>query len=178
LRKRAGLEKGYVHVYTGSGKGKTTAALGLALRAVGAGLRVFIAQFAKGSATSELKVLKKLSRQITVRQFGRSSFIKGNPSCVDRERAARGIAAVKKALAGGRYDMVVLDELCGACRYNLVGTKEVLAMLENRPEGIEVIITGRNAPDELVKAADIVTEMKEVKHYFIKEVSARRGIEY
>jgi cob(I)alamin adenosyltransferase len=174
----ARLKKGYVHLYTGNGKGKTTAALGLALRAAGAGLRVYIAQFAKGTATSELKPLKKLSGLITVRQFGRSSFIKGNPSRVDVEYAARGIAAVKKTFADGRYDMVVLDELCCACRCSLVSTREVLAMLKSRPGGIEVVITGRNAPDELVKAADIVTEMKEVKHYFMSGVQARRGIEY
>jgi cob(I)alamin adenosyltransferase len=178
LRKRAGLGKGYVHLYTGNGKGKTTAALGLALRAAGAGLRVFIAQFAKGSATSELESLKKLSKRVTVKQFGGRQFIKGNSSKIDRMRAARGMAGVKCVLSKGRYDMVVLDELCGACRHNLVSTKEVLAILESRPEGIEVIITGRNAPEELMEAADIVTEMKEVKHYFIRGVSARRGIEY
>ncbi|MBN2189511.1 MAG: cob(I)yrinic acid a,c-diamide adenosyltransferase [Chitinispirillaceae bacterium] len=174
----AKLKKGYVHLYTGNGKGKTTAALGLALRAAGAGLRVYIAQFAKGTATGELKALKKLSGQITVRQFGRSSFIKGKPSRLDIEYAARGIAAVKKAFAEGRYDMIVLDELCGACRFGLVSTKEVVAMLKSRSEGTEAVITGRNAPVELVKAADIVTEMKEVKHYFMKGVFARRGIEY
>jgi len=173
----ARLKKGYVHCYTGSGKGKTTAALGLALRAAGAGLKVYIAQFAKGIATSELKSLKKLSRRITVRQFGTRTFIKGRPANIDRTLAGRALAAVKKAVRGGDYDVVILDEVCVACRYKLVPVGKVLDLVKKRPKHVEVVLTGRYAPKEFVKMADIVTEMKEVKHYFIRGVIARRGIE-
>jgi cob(I)alamin adenosyltransferase len=172
------LKKGYVHLYTGNGKGKTTAALGLALRAAGAGLKVFIAQFAKGVATSELKSLRKLSKFITVKRFGRRSFIKSNPTGIDRKCAAKGLAFVKKVISGGRYDMVILDELCGACRHNLIPIKEVLAMIEKRPPWVEVVVTGRDAPKELIAAADIVTEMRGIKHYYVAGVKARKGIEY
>jgi cob(I)alamin adenosyltransferase len=173
----AQLKRGFIHLYTGNGKGKTTAALGLALRAAGAGLKVFIAQFAKGTATSELKSLKKFSKQIIVRQFGSRKFIKQKPKTIDRMRAAEGLAAVEKAFGGGSYDVVVLDEVCWACRHNLIATKSVLDIIKNRPGQVEVIMTGRDAPEELVKAADLVTEMREIKHYFIKGVLARRGIE-
>jgi cob(I)alamin adenosyltransferase len=172
------LRKGYIHLYTGNGKGKTTAALGLALRAAGAGLKIFIAQFAKGSGTSELESLKRFSGQITIKQFGGCSFIKRNPSKVDYAKAAMGMAAVKKVIEKGRYDMVVLDELCGACRYKLIPVKEVLAMIEKRPPWVEVVVTGRDAPKKLIAAADIVTEMRGIKHYYIAGVKARKGIEY
>jgi cob(I)alamin adenosyltransferase len=172
------LQKGYVHLYTGNGKGKTTAALGLALRAAGAGLRVYIVQFAKGSPTGELTSLDKFKGVITVRQFGRRSFIRGRPSPADFACAARGMAAAARAVAEGRYDVVVLDEICGACRCNLVRTEKVLEALEKRHKGVEVVMTGRNAPEELVGAADLITEMKEVKHYFINGVKARKGIEF
>lgn len=172
------LKKGFVHLYTGNGKGKTTAALGQALRAAGAGLKVFIAQFAKGTATSELKSLKKFSKQIIVRQFGARIFIRRKPTTIDRMRAAEGLAAVEKAFEGGRYDVVVLDEVCWACRYNLIPTKKVLDIIKNRPGQVEIIMTGRDAPEELVKAADLVTEMRKIKHYFTKGVQARKGIEY
>jgi cob(I)alamin adenosyltransferase len=171
------LEKGYVHLYTGNGKGKTTAALGLALRAAGAGLKVYIAQFAKGIATSELKSLKKISRQITVRQFGAKAFIKGKPDDVDRMFAARGLAAIEKAVRQGYYDVVILDEVCMACRYKLIPVGKILDLVKKRPNHIEVVLTGRYASKEFITMADIVTEMKEVKHYFIKGVTARRGIE-
>ena len=172
------LRKGYVHLYTGNGKGKTTAALGLALRAAGAGLKIFIAQFAKGSGTSELESLKRFSGQITIKQFGGRSFIKRNPSNVDCARAAKGMAAVKKVIEKGRYDMVVLDEMCGACRYKLIPVKEALAMIEKRPPWVEVVVTGRDAPKKLRAAADLVTEMRERKHYYSKGVKARKGIEF
>ena len=172
------LEKGYVHLYTGNGKGKTTAALGLALRAAGAGLKVYFAQFVKGQATSELKSLKKFSRRITVRQFGRGAFIKGRTVEADRTFACRGLEAVEKAVRRGTYDVVILDEICVACRYNLVPISKIIDLIKIRPDRMEVVLTGRCAPKGLIKIADIVTEMKEVKHYFIKGVIARRGIEY
>jgi cob(I)alamin adenosyltransferase len=170
-------KKGYVHIYTGNGKGKTTAALGLALRAAGAGRNVFIAQFAKGSVTSELLSLKKHSRRITIRQFGRCSFLKKKPDRRDRAMAIKGIATVRQVISKGRCDMIILDELCVACHFHLVTIKEALVLIQEGKEKAEVVITGRNAPKELVKIADLVTEMKEIKHYFSKGIKARRGIE-
>jgi cob(I)alamin adenosyltransferase len=172
------LEKGYVHLYTGNGKGKTTAALGLALRAAGAGLKVYIAQFAKGAVTSELKSLKRFSKQITVRQSGARTFIKRKPAAADRTLAGKGLSAVQKAVRFGGYDVVIFDEVCVACRYNLIAVKSIVDLIKRRPEHVEIILTGRYAPEEFVKMADIVTEMKEVKHYFIKGVTARKGIEF
>lgn len=129
------LKKGYVHLYTGKGKGKTTAALGLALRAAGAGYKVFIAQFAKGTPTGELNSLKRLSKLIKVRQFGRRSFIKRNPSGIDRACAARGMEVVKNLMSEGLYDIIILDELCGACRYNLIPLKDALDMIKKGLDG-------------------------------------------
>ena len=172
------LKKGFVHLYTGNGKGKTTAALGLALRAAGAGLKVFIVQFGKGTATGELKSLKKLSKQITVRQFGARTFIKRKPARIDYALAAEGLATVEKVFRHGGYDVVILDEVCVACRYNLISIRKVLDIIKNRPGQVEVILTGRDAPKEFVKASDLVTEMREIKHYFVRGVRARNGIEY
>jgi cob(I)alamin adenosyltransferase len=170
--------KGYFQLYTGGGKGKTTAALGLALRAAGAGLRVYIAQFAKGIEAGELKALKKLSAAVTVRQCGARSFIRGRPGKIDRTLAENGLAAAARAIASGRWDLVILDELCVACHFRMVEAKAVLEILKSRPRHVEVVITGRNAPKAFLEAADLVTEMKEIKHYFTEGVRARKGIEY
>ena len=172
------LEKGFVHCYTGSGKGKTTAALGLALRAAGAGLSVFIIQFAKGTETSELKALRKFSKNITIRQFGTRAFIKNSPSGIDRMRAAHGLAMVKKVIGSDRYDMVILDEVCGACHARLIPTDELIATLKERPQAVEVVLTGRNASKKLIEAADLVTEFREIKHYYSLGIRGRKGIEY
>jgi len=172
------LEKGFVHCYTGDGKGKTTAALGLALRAAGAGLRVYIIQFAKGTEASELKALRKFTKNITVRQFGTRAFIKNPPSGIDRMRAAQGLSIVKKVIGSGRYDLVILDEVCGACHARLIPTDEVIAIVQERPQTVEVVLTGRHAPKKLIEAADLVTEFREIKHYFSRGVRARKGIEY
>ncbi len=172
------LDQGFVHCYTGNGKGKTTAALGLALRAAGAGLSVFIVQFAKGTETCEIKALRKFSKNITVRQFGTRAFIKNPPSAIDRVRAAQGLATVKKSIATGRYDLVILDEVCGACQSNLIPTGEVVKAVKERPLTVEVVFTGRNAPAELIEVADLVTEFREIKHYYPLGIRARKGIEY
>jgi cob(I)alamin adenosyltransferase len=172
------LRKGYVQLYTGTGKGKTTAAVGLALRAAGAGLRVYFAQFAKGSASGELAMLKKASCTITIQQFGARSFIKKSPSKIDRTLAANGFAKVTAMVASGRYDVVVLDEIAVACHFNLIPAAAVRELITVRPAHVEIILTGRCAPRELVDAADLVTEMKEIRHYFRNGVLARQGIEY
>ncbi len=169
--------KGYVHVYTGNGKGKTTAALGLALRAVGAGFKIFIGQFVKGRDYSELKSLGRLSDQVIVKQYGRGVFIRGNPEPEDVEKARIGLEEARQATISGEYQLVILDEANIATYYNLFSVDELLDLIQNRHEGTELVITGRNADSRLLEIADLVTEMKEVKHYFADGVNARKGIE-
>jgi cob(I)alamin adenosyltransferase len=172
------VRQGYIHLYTGNGKGKTTAAIGLAVRAAGAGLRVYIAQFAKGKKSGEADMLTKLSRRITIRRHGARTFIKARPDATDRKLAEKGMQEAAKVIHSGRYDVVILDELCIVCHYGLVPVKTVMEFLQKRPRHVEIILTGRYAPKKFVQAADVVTEMKEVKHYFQKGVKARQGIEF
>jgi cob(I)alamin adenosyltransferase len=169
--------KGYIQVYTGDGKGKTTAALGLALRAAGAGLRVYIAQFVKGMKYSELKVLDKLSESITIKQYGRNCFIYKDPEKEDIRAAQEGLKEVKEIMCSGKYQMVILDEANIATYYNLFSVEELLDFIRAKPEDVELVITGRAADPRIIEAADLVTEMKEIKHYYQKGVQARDGIE-
>ncbi|MFA7577363.1 MAG: cob(I)yrinic acid a,c-diamide adenosyltransferase [Candidatus Muiribacteriota bacterium] len=169
-------KQGYIQIYTGDGKGKTTAALGLALRASGAGLRVFIAQFVKGMTYSELFSIKKLPG-VKLQQFGRDCFIHKEPDKKDIEAAKKGFEKVKKILKSGNYDIVILDEANIALYYNLFTEDELIEAINNRFAGVEVIVTGRKAPQKLIDMADLVTEMKEIKHYYTKGVEARKGIE-
>lgn len=169
--------KGYVQVYTGPGKGKTTAALGLALRAAGAGLRVFVAQFAKSGEYSEMKALRRFDDLITVRQFGAGRFIAGAPEAEDMRAARQGWQELKSIIAAGSHDVVVLDELNIAIFYKLISPDELIDVIESRPVHVELIITGRNAHEKLLARADLVTEMLEVKHYYSAGVQARDGIE-
>lgn len=169
--------KGYIQVYTGNGKGKTTAAIGLSVRAAGAGLKVFIAQFAKMGEYSEIKSLQKFSDQITLKQFGRGQFIVGEPSKEDIEAAQQGLHAAKSALLSGDYDMVVLEEANVAAAIGLFSVDDMLTLLNLKPEHVEIVITGRNAAREVIEKADLVTEMKDIKHYYNKGVPARTGIE-
>ncbi len=171
------LGKGYLQVYTGSGKGKTTAALGLALRAAGAGLRVFVAQFVKGMHYSELDALKRFDDLITIKQYGRDCFIRKEPTEADIAAARAGLEDVKKLLAAGGCDVLVLDEANIATFYKLFSVEELLEVIDARPESVEVIVTGRRADPKLLERADLVTEMREVKHYYEKGVQAREGIE-
>jgi cob(I)alamin adenosyltransferase len=169
--------KGYIQVYTGNGKGKTTAALGLAIRAAGAGLKVYMAQFIKHGAYSEIKGLNRFSDAITVEQFGGGRFIKGRPSAADVTVARKGLDKVKTILAAGKHAVVILDEANVAVSLNLFAEDELLEIIEHRPDNVEIIITGRGAGPRIIAAADLVTEMKEIKHYFKKGVEARIGIE-
>ncbi len=172
------MRKGYIQVYTGDGKGKTTAALGLALRAAGAGLKVFIGQFIKKRRCSEHKALERFGDLLTVRQYG-TGFIKGKkPASSAIASAKKGLKDVKKALLSGQYDMVILDEVNIAVHYGLISADDVLELLDEKPPETEVIITGRYADEKLIKKADLVTEMREIKHYFKQGVKARKGIEY
>lgn len=171
------IGKGYVHVYTGDGKGKTTAALGLALRAAGAGLRVFVAQFLKAQEYSELAALARFADLVTVHQYGTGRFVRGRPTVEDRERAAAGFAEAEAAVLAGRHELVILDEVNVAVRYGLVPLEELLALIRAKPEGVELVLTGRHADPALIEAADLVTEMRAVKHYFREGVGARVGVE-
>lgn len=166
-----------IQVYTGNGKGKTTAALGVALRACGAGLRVFIGQFCKGMPYSELNALKKI-KNIKVEQFGRSCFIKHRPTKEDIELAKNGLQKIKGIIAKKTYDVVILDEINIALYLKLLDLADIINLIENAPKNLELVLTGRNAPPELLKIADLVSEIKEVKHYFKKGVRARKGIEF
>lgn len=172
------MRKGYIHIYTGNGKGKTTAALGLALRAMGAGLKVFVGQFVKKRICSEHKALERFKDLITIKQYGTGFLRSKIPTPSEKASAKKGLEDVKKALLSGQYDMVILDEVNIAVHYGLLGADDVLRLLDKKPPKTEVIITGRYADEKLIKKADLVTEMKEIKHYFKQGVKARRGIEY
>lgn len=169
--------KGYVHVYTGNGKGKTTAALGLALRASGAGLRVFIGQFAKGYAYSEIKAVNKNLPNVTIKQYGRNHFITSKPDEEDIKLSNEGLQEVRSVIKSGKYDLVILDEANIATHFKLFPVDSILEIIKEKPDNVELIITGRNADPKVIEAADLVTEMKEIKHYYKKGVKARPGIE-
>lgn len=168
---------GYVHVYTGDGKGKTTAAMGLALRAIGAGKKVLICQFLKGAHSSELKALEYFSPQVEICQFEMAE-------CMARQLIARNTNTFRRellypaeALTSGNYDMLILDEINMAVMSGLVHVQDVLGLIRERPEHVELVLTGRNADPRIMEQADLVTEMHQAKHYFHKGIQARQGIE-
>lgn len=169
--------RGYVQVYTGDGKGKTTAALGLAIRAAGAGLKVFIAQFIKLGDYSEIKALKRFSDLITVEQFGLGRFADGKPRPEDIASAQRGLKRVKSVMTSDEYKVIILEEANVAVKFGLIGVQDLLGIIVNKPYDKELVITGRYASPRIIDSADLVTEMKPVKHYFEKGVPARIGIE-
>lgn len=172
------LERGLVQVYTGNGKGKTTAALGLALRAVGRGLRVYMMQFMKGQSYSELVSARRLAPQLTLEQVGRDCFIrKGAVDPVDVQMAQAAFARARSLVACGEYDLVILDELNCAVDFELVAVADALELIRTKAPRTELVMTGRNAAPELIAAADLVTEMREIKHYFNAGQPARPGIE-
>jgi len=169
--------EGYIHLYTGNGKGKTTAALGLALRAVGAGKRVFIGQFVKGMHYAELESIARFP-EIIIKQFGLDCFIENQPTQNDIDAARKGLSEVATIIKENQFDIIVLDEICIALYYHLFEIDEVINLLSERTSETEIILTGRYAPKELYNIADLITEMKEIKHYYNKGVQARKGIEY
>jgi cob(I)alamin adenosyltransferase len=171
------LNKGYVHIYTGDGKGKTTAAIGLALRAVGAGMKVFIVQFLKGKASSEFIPLAKLSDSIVFVHYGRNCLIKDKPTEEDKALALRGLKEASEAIVSGKYDLVILDEANVAVWFDLLSVDDLLDLIKKKPDHVELVFTGRKADPKLIEAADLVTEMKEIKHYHTQGISARTGIE-
>ena len=168
--------QGLLQVYTGDGKGKTTAALGLALRAAGWGLKSYIAQFMKGQDSGELHILPLLAQYITCEQFGSIHFVQ-HVTPGDCESARKGLAAVKSAMQSGTYTIVILDEICMALHLKLIQLTELLELIDTRPQSVEMVLTGRQAPQELIERADLVTEMREIKHPYHRGVKARVGIE-
>jgi cob(I)alamin adenosyltransferase len=173
------MEKGFVQVYTGDGKGKTTAAIGLAIRAAGAGLKTYFAQFLKKWDYSELKGLKRYSDMIAIEQFGSGEHIVGNPEPADIRAAENGMASVRTAMASGKYDIVVMDEAGVAEWFGVVKTSDLLDLMKLKPPGVELVITGRAVSGAVLASADLVTEMKMICHYYNDPVClpARKGIE-
>jgi cob(I)alamin adenosyltransferase len=169
--------KGYIQVYTGDGKCKTTAALGLAVRAVGAGLRVYLGQFIKRGEFSEIRILRERFPEVTVEQFGCGGFIRGKPTPEDCAAARRGLECLRAALRGGQYDLVIADEANTAVGAGVLTEDELLALAAGKPAAVELVFTGRGAGTRLQDRADLVTEMRCVKHYYAAGVPARPGIE-
>ena len=174
---RTPFDHGYVQVYTGDGKGKTTAAIGLAIRAAGAGLKVFIAQFIKSGQYGELEALHRFEDQIVCRQYGRGRWIKGEPSAEDVRLAREGFEEVREIIKAGQYQLVILDEATIAAWFKLLKVDDLLELIDIKPDHVELVFTGRRAAAELIERADLVTEMQEVKHYYQQGVPARKGIE-
>lgn len=172
------MEKGYLQIYTGDGKGKTTAALGLALRAAGAGLRVYIGQFVKDMKYHEVQLIEQALPQIVVEQLGRGCFIDRPPDEKDRQAALEGLDHVRRLMESGRYDLMILDELSIAIVCGLMTEEQALGLLDARPDSLELVLTGRYMPQSLLDRADLITEMKEVRHYYAAQgLLARDGIE-
>lgn len=168
--------KGYIHVYTGDGKGKTTAAFGLALRALCAGKKVYIGQFVKSMKYNETKVDQYFD-SITIEQLGRGCFIQEDPKQIDIDMAKEGLAHCAQLMKSGDYDLVILDEVTIALYYKLFGVTDLIEAIKSRKPSVEVVVTGRYAPEELLEIGDLVTEMKEIKHYYTQGVLSRNGID-
>ncbi|SHJ91381.1 cob(I)alamin adenosyltransferase [Hathewaya proteolytica DSM 3090] len=172
------MENGKFQIYTGDGKGKTTAAMGLALRAVGAGMKVYIGQFIKDMEYSEIKIMKSFP-QVTVELYGtgKGCLIFREPDKEDINCAQQGLEKACEAMMSGKYDMVIMDEINVACSLNLLTPTELMETVKMRPDNVELVFTGRGATEDIIKLADLVTEMKEVKHYYRTGLMARDGIE-
>jgi cob(I)alamin adenosyltransferase len=197
------MKEGLVQVYTGDGKGKTTASLGLALRAIGHNYSVYIIQFLKGGDTGEMFSIQKYLPNMTLVQFGKDAlrekqmkivsfkdkekiendltenhFYKFLPDSEETEPSRLGLEHAKKIISSGRYNVVILDEINCALAKGMIPTKEVIELIKNKPKHVEIVLTGRDAPEDLKSAADLVSNIKRVKHPFDKGVLARKGIEY
>ena len=173
------LKQGFVQIYTGNGKGKSTAAIGQAVRAAGFGLKTYIAQFMKEYPYNELNSLKHISEWITIEQFGSDEFVykKEIPGEEELAKARKGLQSAKVKMLSGEYDIVILDEAIVAIYFKLIESRELIEFIKAKPQNVELILTGRYCPEELIELADLVTEMKEVKHYYQRGITSRRGIE-
>ena len=171
--------KGYTHIYTGNGKGKTTAAMGLAMRAVGAGLKVYIGEFIKGMEYGEVRVIHQRFPEITVDLYGLDAgcIIDREATADDYQAAADGLAKAKAALTSGNYDLVILDEITIPVSLGLLNEDEIVALIKQKPEETELVLTGRYASLSMIEAADLVSNVEEVKHYYQQGVLSRTGID-
>ena len=175
----AKYNRGLIFVYTGNGKGKTTAAMGQALRAVGHGLKVLVIQFMKGKKYGEVLACEKFLPAITVCPCGLDSFVmRGKPAPVDIDLAQQGLNLARKSLSSGEYNMIILDEINVALDFGLVSVKDVVEMIKGRAANLDVVMTGRYAPPEIIEIADTVSEVKEIKHHYSAGLKERAGIEY
>lgn len=175
---RTSLDRGCIQVYTGNGKGKTTAALGLAIRALGRGLRVCFFQFIKGGGPYGEQLLSdRLGPDFTLIQTGRPGWVNTKDITEDRRLAQAALQQAREALVSGVYDLFICDEINGAVGFGLIDLEQVLELIRVKPEKVELVLTGRNADEKVIEAADLVTEMRELKHYYQAGVPARVGIE-
>lgn len=172
------LDKGYIHIYTGNGKGKTSAALGIAIRATGAGLKTYFAQMMKSYIYSELLMLKNIS-EIKLVQFCDDKFVieKRKPNNSELKEAKFAMKKIKEAMQSGAYDLIVMDEAIVSVYFGLITNDDLLEIINAKPHNTELILTGRYADEEIIERADIVTEMQEIKHYYTKGVLSRKGID-
>ena len=172
------LKKGFIHVYTGNGKGKTTAAIGLGIRATGEGLKVIMIQFMKGRRYSEIDTLQHI-KNFTIVQFGRDEFVsKEKPDQIDIDLAQKGLLYAKDVVQKGQYDLVILDEINVAVDFHLISLEDLINLIDKKPETIELVLTGRYASPEIIKHADIVSEILEIKHPYQTGVQSRKGIDW
>jgi cob(I)alamin adenosyltransferase len=173
------LSQGFIQIYTGDGKGKTTAALGQAVRAAGSGLKSFIVQFMKNCPYGEINSLKFLRDWITIEQYGNDLFVleRKIPTDNDIMMAKKALSRARKAMVREEYDIFILDEICIALYYNLINLEDIYHFILDKPKHVEIILTGRYCPKELLEMADLVTEMREIKHYYQMGIIARKGIE-
>ncbi|MCS7150164.1 MAG: cob(I)yrinic acid a,c-diamide adenosyltransferase [Caldimicrobium sp.] len=171
------MREGYIQLYMGDGKGKTTSAIGLSIRALGAGLKVAFLQFFKTETSSEVRIFRKFEPHLLYKCFHSGGFVKGKPSKKLIEKIQEGYNLFLELLQHGDFDLIVLDEFVYALNWNIISLSDFIEKLKNKPKGVEIVITGREVPEELLDLADLVTEMKKVKHYFDRGVKARWGIE-
>jgi len=174
------LKIGYIQIYLGNGKGKTTAAFGQALRAAGSGLKTFIVQFMKNSPYGVMKISEQIPNWVTFEHYGNDSFVFSNKAAGEKDKymAQQAFHRARKAMSSGKFDIVIMDEICVAIFFGLLKTQDVLSLLEEKLGSVELILTGRYCPPELIERADLVTEMQEIKHYYQENVAARKGIEF
>ncbi len=172
-------DKGFLQVFTGNGKGKTSAALGLALRAAGAGLTVYFLQIMKNFPYSELKSLRRLKDLITIEQIGNDDFVlqKRKPSAAEKKEVVDKLNSIVDLMKKEEYDIFIFDEICVAIYFGLIERELVSKLIQSKPENVEMVFTGRYCPEEIIRQADLVTEMKEVKHYYSTGTLSRRGID-